>query len=154
MDKISVLRGEAYWANVRKPNDLSGKLQMDIGNMDKTSLKLLKEAGVPLKNKGDEKGDFITLKGSPEYPPKITDSKCNVLPEPVSIGNGSKVKVPFNTYEWNFKGKKGVSVGLNSIMVLNMIEYKTDQMESEDGYVSTAQQDMGQVDLPEEDDPF
>ena len=31
MDKISVLRGEAYWANVRKPNDLSGKLQMDLG---------------------------------------------------------------------------------------------------------------------------
>ena len=26
-----VLRGEAYWANVRKPNAMSGKLQMDHG---------------------------------------------------------------------------------------------------------------------------
>lgn len=39
-------------------------------------------------------------------------------------------------------------------MVLKMVEYKTDQMASEDGYVSTAQQDIGQVELPEEDDPF
>ena len=46
-----VLRGEAYWANVRKPNSLSGKLQMDLGNMDKPSLKLVKQAGIKLKNR-------------------------------------------------------------------------------------------------------
>ena len=149
-----VLRGEAYWANVRKPNAMSGKLQMDLGNMDKASLALLKKAGVATRNKGDEKGDLITLKGSPQYPPKVTDSKCNVLTEPVTIGNGSKVKVPFNTYEWDFKGKKGTSVGLNSVMVIDMVTFESDQMLAEDGYVSSAQSDLAQVDLPEEDDPF
>ena len=151
---MEVLRGEAYWANVRKPNSMSGKLQMDLGNMDKASLALLKKAGVTVRNKGDEKGDFITLKGSPQYPPKITDSKCNLLPEPVAIGNGSKVKVPFNTYEWDFKGKKGVNVGLNSVMVIDMVTFSTDQMDTEEGYIAPAQADLAQVDLPEEDDPF
>tara|TARA_R110002012_G_scaffold158459_1_gene319879 strand:+ start:388 stop:849 length:462 start_codon:yes stop_codon:yes gene_type:complete len=149
-----VLRGEAYWASVRKPNAMSGKLQMDLGNMDKPSLALLKKAGVITRNKGDEKGDFITLKGSPQYPPKITDSKCNLLPEPVSIGNGSKVKVPFKPYEWSFQGKKGVNVGLNSVMVIEMIDYSNNDMETEDGYVAPTQTDLAQVDLLEEDEPF
>ena len=151
---MEVLRGEAYWANVRKPNAMSGKLQMDLGNMDKPSLALLKKAGVALKNKGDEKGAFITLKGSPQYPPKITDSKCNMIPEPVSIGNGSKVKVPFNTYDWDFKGKKGTAVGLNSVMVIEMVTFSTDQMDAEDGYVAPAQADLAQVEMSAEDDPF
>jgi len=149
-----VLRGEAYWANVRKPNSLSGKLQMDLGNMDKPSLKLVKQAGIKLKNKGDEKGDFITLKGSPQYPPKVTDSQGNVLPEPVAIGNGSTVKVPFNTYDWNFNGQEGTNVGLNTVMVIKMVEYITDQMDTEEGYVAPVQQDMGHIELEAEDDPF
>ncbi len=149
-----VLRGEAYWANVRKPNNLSGKLQMDLGNMDKPSMKLVKQAGIKLKNKGDEKGDFITLKGSPEYPPRVIDSQGNVLPEPVTIGNGSKVKVPFNTYDWKFNGQEGTNVGLNTVMVIKMVEYVTDQMDKEEGYVAPVQQDMGHIELEAEDDPF
>ena len=154
---MDVLRGQAYWSNIRKPNEMSGKLQMDIGNMDEASLKLLKDADIPLKNKGDERGDFITLKGSPEYPPRVTDSKKYALAEPVQLGNGTRVKVPFAPYEWDFKGKTGTSVGLNSIMVLELVTFSSgeEMEEEEEGYVSTAQGDLGQVDMAAEDDgPF
>jgi hypothetical protein len=151
---MDVLRGQAYWASVRKPNEMSGKLQMDVGNMDKDSLALLKKADIPTKNKGDERGDFITLKGSPQYPPKVTDSQNNQLPEPVQIGNGSKVKVPFQPYDWDFKGKTGTSIGLNSVMILEMVIFSSgDAMEAEEGYVSTAQADLAQPEMDSED-PF
>lgn len=145
---MDVLRGQCFWADIRKPNDMSGKLQMDIGNMDEASVKLLKAADIPLKNKGDERGDFITLKGAPEYPPRVTDSKKNALAEPVRLGNGTKIKVPFAPYDWDFKGKTGTSIGLNSIMVLDLVTFSSgEEMDEEEGYVSTAQGDLGQEEL-------
>ena len=135
---MTVLRGECYWANIRKPNSMSGKLQMDVGNLDKDSKKVLKDHDIPLKNKGDERGDYVTLKGDVQYPPKVTDSQGNPLPEPVRLGNGSKVKVEFNPYEWEFKGKVGWSAGLRDFMVLDLVEYVSadkEDLEPEDGYV-------------------
>jgi hypothetical protein len=141
----NVLRGEIFWPCLRKPNDLSGKIQYDLGNMDADSLKLLKAHGIPTKTKGDDRGAFITVKGSPEYPPKVMDSQRNPLSEPVSLGNGTKVKVPFKTYEWTFKGKSGTGVGIGEIMVLKMVTYQgsgdgDDALAEEDGYVSAAAQ--------------
>jgi hypothetical protein len=149
-----VLRGQAYWACIRKPNDMSGKLQMDIGNLDKASQALCSSHDIPLKDKGDDRGKFITLKGNPEYLPRVTDSQNNQIPEPVSLGNGSKVKVPFKPYEWNFKGTTGWSVGLNSIMVVEMVHFDSfDAMAAEDGgYVAPVQMDLAQVEMEEE--PF
>jgi hypothetical protein len=152
----NVLRGEIFWPSLRKPNELSGKLQYDLGNMDAASLKLLKDSGIPTKNKGDDRGDFVTVKGSPEYPPKIMDSKRNQLPEPVTLGNGTTVKVPFKTYEWTFKNKSGVAVGIGEIMVLKMVQYESsgdegDTLEEEDGYVAPTSQTP---ELEAEEDPF
>ena len=39
------------------------------------------------------------------------------------VGNGSRVKVMYKPYEWNFKGKKGVGLDLQAVQVLDLIEY-------------------------------
>ena len=39
------------------------------------------------------------------------------------VGNGSKVKVMYKPYEWNFKGKKGMGLDLQAVQVIDLIEY-------------------------------
>ena len=39
------------------------------------------------------------------------------------IGNGSKVKVMYKSYDWNFKGKKGKGLDLQAVQVLDLVEY-------------------------------
>ena len=39
------------------------------------------------------------------------------------VGNGSKVKVMYRPYDWNFKGKKGKGLDLQAVQVVDLIEY-------------------------------
>ena len=39
------------------------------------------------------------------------------------VGNGSKVKVMYKPYDWNFKGKKGKGLDLQAVQVLDLVEY-------------------------------
>ena len=39
------------------------------------------------------------------------------------VGNGSKVKVMYKPYEWNFKGKKGIGLDLQAVQVMDLVEY-------------------------------
>ena len=65
------------------------------------------------------------------------DSKKNPWPTDKLVGNGSKVKVSVNPYEWNFQGKSGISASLNSMMVVKLVEYvgSSDELDEEDGFV-------------------
>ena len=49
-------------------------------------------------------------------------SKCK-NPLDKIVGNGSKVKVMYKPYEWNFKGKKGMGLDLQAVQVIDLIEY-------------------------------
>jgi len=134
---VDILQGTAYWADIRKPNNMSGKLQLDIGNLDKATVKLLKELGCRPRNKGDDRGDFITIKGGTDYPPHVVDSHKNPLPEPVSIGNGSKVRMVLETYEATFQGKTFINPSMKTIMVTELVSYEAgdDGLDAVDGYV-------------------
>ena len=72
-------------------------------------------------------------------PPKVVDSKLNPIVD-VFVGNGSKVNVSYRPFEWSFGNKSGVSAGLNSIQVLDLIEYNPSGSSSEfaieDGYTN------------------
>ena len=43
------------------------------------------------------------------------------------VGNGSKVKVMYKSYDWNFKGKKGKGLDLQAVQVLDLVEYTPDE---------------------------
>ena len=64
---MSVISGKAYWAHVVVPNtrwDSDGVWSIDVYDMDKKSLAILKEDGLTLRNKDDARGDFIHLKSN------------------------------------------------------------------------------------------
>lgn len=130
-----IVRGTAEWASVFEPNDLSGKYQVDICKLDSKTVKELESVGINVrKGEGEksDKGSYITAKAG-KYPPKVWDRKKNPMDGTQLIGNGSEIKASIRPYEWNFKGKAGVSAGLNSLMVLSLVAYGgDDELEAED----------------------
>jgi len=81
-----------------------------------------------------------TRKGQKLAAPAVYDSRKNPWPAGVLIGNGSKVKVAFSCWGWEDKfGKKGISLSLEAVQVLDLVEYQhrdpADAFGEENGYV-------------------
>ena len=145
---MTVLQGIAHWASITRPNtmfDPAYKIDLSIDLKDAKVKKVLKEyPSLKDRIKNDEdRGDYINFKrlqfrkdGTENFPPKLVDSKKNPLS--VTIGNGSKVNVSFNPYDYNFKGKKGVAFNLNGVQILELIRYDKEEDEfgeEDDGFV-------------------
>jgi len=143
-----VISGKAYWASIATPNttfDPDGIWTVDVGNLDKDSIDQLKNDGLTVKNKGDDRGDFVTIKrkvrrkdGQMNRTPDLVDAKKRQMTNTM-IGNGSDVNVLYSTYDWEFKGRKGTSADLKSIQVTNLIPFSSGDEETfdeVDGYAS------------------
>ena len=143
-----VISGTAYWASIAPPNttfDPDGVWTVDVGNLDKAAIDQLKNDGLTVKNKGDDRGDFVTIKrkvrrkdGQMNRTPDLVDAKKRQMSNTM-IGNGSDVNVLYSTYDWEFKGRKGTSADLKSIQVTNLIPYSSgieEDFDEVDGYAS------------------
>ena len=131
-----VISGTAYWASVITPNtkfDSDGVWTIDVGNLDDLNKKKAQKDGLTVKNKGDEKEDFVTIKrkvrnakGSLNRQPNVVDANKRLVTETM-IGNGSKVNVLYEPFEWNFGGKTGVSADLRAVQVTELVPYSTEE---------------------------
>jgi hypothetical protein len=113
-----------FWANLEKVNDMSGKYQVDIGNLsDEQVASLAKIKVIPRTN--DLKGRFITCKSS--RPIKALDGNGNPLTG-TKIGNGTSANALIGSYEWKAPvgNKKGVSPSLAKLVITKLIEYNPD----------------------------
>ena len=136
-----VISGKAYWTSIASPNttfDPDGVWTIDVGNLDKNSIDQLKTDGLTVKNKGDDRGDFVTIKrkvrrkdGQMNRTPDLVDAKKRQMTSTM-IGNGSDVNVLYGTYDWEFKGRTGTSADLKSIQVTNLIPFSSDTEEEFD----------------------
>ncbi len=171
-----LLKGKVYWARLTKPNDMSGKYELDLGHLSKKDIAKIEAEGVEVKTDTTDqddpnyKGDFVKLKASSEdkdgnkrKPPKVVDAKKNKLPREVvaSLGNGSVCIVQVNPYEWTYKKSTGVSLGLNTVQVLEYVEYSGDaELSEEEGYVyegngdDEPEQDLIDDDFDDDEIPF
>ena len=146
---MPVITGTAYWAAITNPNttfDSDGIWSIDVANLDKKNLEMVKKDGLAIKNKGDDRGDFVTVKrrvrrkdGSLNRAPDLVDGQKRTMTNTL-IGNGSKVNVHYTTYEWEFKGRAGVSADLRAVQVVELIPYNTEADEAFDvvdgGFIS------------------
>ena len=131
---MPILNGKAYWASVVSPNttfDADGVYSVDLA-VDAENKKKAEADGLSIKNKGDERGDFVTIKrkakrkdGSANKAPDVMDGMKRPLQNTL-IGNGSDVNVLYKTYEWNHKptGRSGTSADLQAVQVVNLIPYE------------------------------
>jgi|DEB0MinimDraft_10_1074344.scaffolds.fasta_scaffold36229_2 hypothetical protein len=122
-----VIEATLYWPFLGKVNDMSGKYQVDLGQLDKNAIKAIQSLGLTVRTdqpKDEDKPDreqFITAKSN--YPFKVL-FKNGVSVVPVDkIGNGTKARIKVNSYDWQFKGKSGSSLSAKVIQVTDLVEY-------------------------------
>jgi len=125
------VQADIMWAFLDTPNQLSGKYQVDLCNLTKGAVETLESMGVAVRTKPDqpEKGHFITAK-SVNYP--ITTIDANGKPVQGKVGNGSKGVALLKPYEYTFKGKKGVAVGINKLTITDLKLYEVAEEEALD----------------------
>ena len=111
-----------FWASTAEPNPMSGKFQVDIADLRKDTVEKLEELGVDVKNKGDERGFFVTCKS--QYPIDCYDTEGSPIKGNV-IGNESVGDVVVTPYPWKFRNKEGVNLGISKIVVTELNAYET-----------------------------
>ena len=149
---MPVVKGIAQWASLSKPNNMSGKFQIDVCNLSKEDVAQLEKQGVTNvhveKSRDDDyepRGHYITMRsnavskaGDNLDPPKVVDAKKQPLPRGVLVGNGSLVKVVYDPFEWTYKNKAGVSAGLRIVQVIELVKFEggsgLDDLEEEEGF--------------------
>ena len=70
----------------------------------------------------------------------LVDSQLKTLPDNTLIGNGSRVVVKATPFSWAYKGKSGFSLGLDSVQILDLVEFKKNKLEGltkRDGYITS-----------------
>lgn len=113
------IKADVMWANLDKPNEMSGKYQVDLCNLSDAAVNALESMGLSVRQK-DDKGYFITCKSN--QPIKPFDKTGDVL-EGMSIGNGSKAVALIGSYSWTFKNKEGVSPSLKKLVIDELVTY-------------------------------
>lgn len=128
------ISGKCHYASIIEPNtkfDPVWSIQVEVNDDNRS---VIEGAGLPINNKDDDRGDFVTIKrkvlradGSQRSAPFVKDSQNNPWNGKL-IANGSTVNVKATPYEWNYAGKSGVSADLAAVQVVDFIEYtRSDQ---------------------------
>jgi hypothetical protein len=155
MKIMSVISGKAYWASVVNPNTTFEPVWSIDVSLDDKNKAIVEQDGLKVKNKGDERGDFVTIKRKVEgkngvnQPPVVMDAHKRPLPEGVLVGNGSDVNVQYKPYEWTWKGNAGIGADLRKIQVVNLVPY-----EEEDDELDVIPSGYSAVEQLEDDIPF
>ena len=128
------VQAEIMWAFLDQPNQLSGKYQVDLCNLSKGAVETLESMGVSVRTKPDqpEKGHYITAK-SVNFPITTVDTDGNAVTG--KVGNGSKGIALLKPYEYTFKGKKGVGIGINKLVITDLKLYEAEEAVTADDNV-------------------
>jgi hypothetical protein len=140
--------GIAYYPSLTQPNELSGKYQVTIGQLDDTTVKMLQSKGlkVNVDNAAQReaegkvyRGCWITPKQQADRtPPTVVDSK-NKRFDASKLGTGSKIVAAVNIYDTTYGAK---AVGLMKVGIIDLVEYNGSgswddlDMGIEDGFVA------------------
>jgi len=113
------VKGKVYWAQLNKVNDMSGKYQVNIGQLSAKAVDALEAMGLSVLEK-EGMGKFITCKS--DKPIKAFDEDGEI-DSGVLIGNESECKALIKAYDWTYKNKKGKSPSLRKLVITDLIEY-------------------------------
>ena len=117
--KPVVVSCELHWPFLNKPNDMSGKYQVDVSKLSSKAVQVLSDMGIAVRNKGDERGNYVTVKSNNPITPVFSKDKVDSS----LIGNGSKANAAIKPYHWDFKGKQGTSASLSKLLITEVAIY-------------------------------
>ena len=113
------IKAEIMWAYLNKPNEMSGKYQVDLCNLSPKATEALEDMGLEVKTK-EGKGKYITCKST--RPITIYDDGGSIL-DGSMLGNGSKAVALVDAWEWSYQKKKGISPGLKKLVITEFKSY-------------------------------
>ena len=128
---MAIIEGTAYWASLTRPNEKFEPMwRIDLAVDDKTA-EDFRSQGISV---GETVVDEQTISNIIRFKRKVQKANGDKNQQPTLVdggkkpldkivGNGSKVKVMYRPYDWNFKGKKGKGLDLQAVQVVNLIEY-------------------------------
>ena len=103
------------WAKLTKVDSMSGKYTIDLYPQDPATIEALEQEGLSLKS--NDEGFYIRATRKEDMgAPMVVDMAKN--PHHGNIGNGSVVNAIVNPFDYDFKGKKGRSLGLEKLQVV------------------------------------
>ena len=121
MTEAVKIKAEIMWASLTKPNEMSGKYQVDLCNLSDKATEALESMGLVVKSK-EGKGKFITCKST--RPITIYDDGGAILDGSL-LGNGSQAVALVDAWEWQYQKKKGISPGLKKLVITDYKTYST-----------------------------
>ena len=131
---MTKLKATMMWANLHHVNEMSGKYQVDLTNLSDKAIEELAKDGiiaVTSKKAGDERGVYITCKST--YPILAYYEDGSEVPSNSLVGNGTLAVATIKPYEWNFKGKTGISPTIVRLTITKLIEYGNNEDYDDDG---------------------
>lgn len=124
-----IVEGTAYWASIKTPNTTfepvyTVNLVVDQDTADDF-------AGRGHKVKQMDEGPALIIKRKVNGPngmirnaPRLLDQ--NKQEVNLAVGNGSKIRVQCNEYEWEYAGNTGKSLDLQAVQIIDLVEYKAE----------------------------
>jgi hypothetical protein len=113
------IQATIYWANLSIVNSYSGKYQVDLSNLSDAAVDFFKKHGVNVRNKNDERGNFVTSKSGYEIHAYTEDGdKIDS-----KVGNGSQAKVALNIVEGTSQFGPWVAASIRKLVITDLVEF-------------------------------
>ena len=124
-----IIDGTAYWASIKTPNTTFEPVYT-------VNLVVEQDVADDFASKGHtvkqmDEGPALIIKRKVNGPngmvrnaPRLFDQ--NKQDVNLAVGNGSKVRVQCNEYDWEYAGKEGKSLDLQAVQIIDLVEYKAE----------------------------
>tara|TARA_R100000988_G_C3944790_1_gene138058 strand:+ start:378 stop:791 length:414 start_codon:yes stop_codon:yes gene_type:complete len=124
-----IVDGTAYWASIKTPNTTFEPVYT-------VNLVVEQEVADDFTSRGHnvkqmDEGPALVIKRKVNGPngmirtsPRLLDQ--NKQEVNLAVGNGSKVRVQCNEYEWEYAGNTGKSLDLQAVQIIDLVEYKAE----------------------------
>jgi len=140
-----MVKCDLFWPNLTHRNKLDsrGRYTVDLANLSDAAVTAMEDMGIPVYNKGDERGSYVTCKSINKYRAYKSDGSELLIkgrtprddtddPESgVVVGNGSKSKCLVGYYDWEHLKTKGRSASLKRLVIDEVVEYQAEVEEME-----------------------
>lgn len=149
-------KGTALWPWLAVPDtrfDTEGKFKTDLlvakaeaeDLMTKAKALFVEEFGEKSLKKAkwpfeiEEESGAVRFRAKSSKKPVLYDGAGTVIPEDLNVGNGSVLKLSGIMSTYNAGGNTGVTMYLNAVQIINLVEFGGNNFEAEDGgYVHTS----------------
>ena len=132
-----LISGKCYWAKItgnpvqtQFHNGWSFDLSLDQGAQEQLIKAGIKKSS--LKDKGDDRGVFVTFRrdaerkdGTPGKPYQVIDAHNNPWPDGKLVGNGSTLNVLVALNEREYKKEKFLKPSAVKIQVWDLVDFKS-----------------------------